>query len=263
VTARRRIVRPASHGARGAALRSLAACALALVSSACDAPPPPGPVPSTPVAGVPFATGPAAPAATETAPSAEPMAPATAPEPEGPRSIPPGEPRPADAAPDATASAAPPAAPKDDAEPPPAPADGSPTPVTLEFLSSFTYVVPRAEFDDDGNLLPEKPFADPVPKRVRGLSGRRVVISGYIIPFDVSEGACTSFAVAAFGPECCFGCALKQQDWVQVRMAEGRKAELPKDGKRVRVVGILQVHGPSDPMSPLYTMTGETVEPDA
>jgi hypothetical protein len=244
VTAQRRRGGPASSGSRIAAFRPLAVCALAIVAVACDAPPPPGPVPSAPVAGVPFASGPAAPPAPESGPPATPQAADTAPAAQIP------------------AASAPPAPPSDDADPPPAPPDGSPTPVTLAFLSSFEYVVPGAEFDDDGNLLPAAPVADPVPRRVRGLSGRRVVISGYLIPFDVSDGSCASFALAAFGPECCFGCALKQHDWVQVRMAEGRRAKLANDGKQVRVVGILQVHGPDDPMSPLYTLVGESVEPD-
>jgi hypothetical protein len=135
--------------------------------------------------------------------------------------------------------------------------DGT-TAVSFDLLAGFVYDPPPLEYDADGNPKPADASRDPVPRAVRALSGRRVSVSGYMIPYNFTEGRCTKFALSKFTSSCCFGCTALPNNWIEVTMAEGTTAACA-NGELVRVVGVLQVAGLDEELATLYTITGETV----
>jgi hypothetical protein len=161
-----------------------------------------------------------------------------------------------------------PAEPAPEAAPPPLPAPAPSTPVaagvaqvvTLKYLSDYPYDSPGLKFDAEGRPIPVKVEVDPVPKAIRELSGKRISVEGYIIPFDYADGTCTKFAVSISRQYCCFGCTNRVNTYIEIEMAPGRRADCDTS-ETVRVEGVLTVHRIEEEVSPLYTMVGEVVVP--
>lgn len=161
-----------------------------------------------------------------------------------------------------------PAEPAREAPPVPAPAPG-PVPatvpgtaqvVTLKYLSDFPYEPPRLKYDAEGRPIPVKLDVDPVPKEIRELSGKRLSVEGYIVPFDYADGTCTKFALSIAKQYCCFGCTNRLNTYIEVEMAPGRRADCDTSDT-VRVVGVFTVHHLEREVSALYSMVGETSDP--
>ncbi len=161
---------------------------------------------------------------------------------------------------------APEAAPLPPPAPPPSPPPSSPVAagvaqvVTLQYLADYPYDTPALKFDAEGRVVPVKLDVDPVPKTIRELSGKRLSVEGYIIPFDYADGTCTKFALSISRQYCCFGCTNRVNTYIEVAMAPGRRADCDTS-ETVRVEGVFTVHRIEEEVSPLYTMVGEVVVP--
>lgn len=127
-------------------------------------------------------------------------------------------------------------------------------PVTLQTLSDFSYY-------PAGSGRSGSP-RDSVPPSIRELSGKKIVVEGFMLPADFTEGTCTRFVLASAVPGCCFGCSMRPNNWIGVTMAGEKAASYPGSAGLVRVEGTLEVSGKEeDPADvPLYTMTADAVE---
>lgn len=93
-------------------------------------------------------------------------------------------------------------------------------------------VVGFAELSDFKFEVPDDPATDPkakaileknvIPKEVRALDKKKIAIKGYMLPLRVEEGLITEFLVLRDQSACCFGAVPKINEWISVRMPEGK-----------------------------------------
>ena len=118
--------------------------------------------------------------------------------------------------------------------------DGDDVP-TVEWstLSGFKYDTYEVLNDVDGG----RPFTrsdDVIPPNVKALDGRRVTVTGFLMPLRLKKGLVTEFLLFKDQASCCFGPAAKMNHYIRVKMTnEG----FPPPGSLVpyRVTGVLRV----------------------
>ena len=78
-----------------------------------------------------------------------------------------------------------------------------------------------------------------VPELIRGLDGRKVVLSGFMLPLKLENGFATEFFLLSNSSLCCYGIMPEMNEWIHVRMrAEGLP---PVQDVPVFLAGKLQV----------------------
>jgi hypothetical protein len=125
------------------------------------------------------------------------------------------------------------------------------THVTIQYLSDFPF-----------SPADEQPKGqDFVPPRIRALSGRRIVVAGYMLPADFKDGTCTQFILSNCPPGCCFGCTVPPNGWISVKSKGGKPVPCSGPSPLVRVEGVLRVlPKDGDTLSAgLYSMTATSV----
>ena len=75
------------------------------------------------------------------------------------------------------------------------------------------------------------PLADPktppptgeeqIPAIVKGWSGHKALVTGFMLPTKLEKGKCTEFILMANQMACCYGGTPNMNDWVIVRMPQG------------------------------------------
>jgi hypothetical protein len=112
-------------------------------------------------------------------------------------------------------------------------------PLSFDVLSSFPFRPPPHDPktpDGDSELGMEQ-----VPEAVRQLDGRRVAITGFMLPIRVKEGHVTEFLLLRDQSLCCFGTIPSMNDWIVVKAA-GRGVR-PLMDVPITIGGTLQVRG--------------------
>ena len=91
--------------------------------------------------------------------------------------------------------------------------------VTFTTLGSFDYELPDP-------LDPAvKPNLAQVPPAVKALDGLRVTIRGFMLPIDLDQSGVSVFMLNGSADMCYFGAPVRMNEWVLVRMTDGRKAK--------------------------------------
>ncbi|MDH3590943.1 MAG: DUF3299 domain-containing protein [Planctomycetota bacterium] len=114
---------------------------------------------------------------------------------------------------------------------------------------------------DGGNAMPG---AVTIPERLRKLSGREVVIRGYVIPIKVDpQNRTREFVLVKDQMACCFGVVPKMNEWIHVTMKPGKLATVKLDTP-VAVCGTLEVGElvTEGVVMSLYRVKGESVAKD-
>jgi len=93
-------------------------------------------------------------------------------------------------------------------------------------------VIDFTELSDFKFEVPDDPASDPkakaileknvIPESVRLLDKKEIAIKGYMLPLRVEEGLITEFLVMRDQSACCFGAVPKINEWISVRMPEGK-----------------------------------------
>lgn len=97
-------------------------------------------------------------------------------------------------------------------------ASGSPYQrVDFNLLAGFPY----GEVPGIG-VLPSSSYE--IPREVTALSGRRVAVSGYMLPLDITENGVASFLLNASFDMCYYGAPTLPNQFVVVFMSGGRRA---------------------------------------
>lgn len=123
-----------------------------------------------------------------------------------------------------------------------------------DYIFTPPFPNPRASASEHAAAI-----AAAIPQEVRRLDGRRVVITGFMLPVKMEKGLVTEFLLMRDATACCFGTMPDMNEWVIVRMAgEGVRSlmEIP-----VRIHGILAV-GPvleDGFLAGIYSLVGERV----
>jgi hypothetical protein len=142
-----------------------------------------------------------------------------------------GEPLAAGAAPAAAppAAAATPAAAQAAAEPAPAAPDQF-TSTSFDELSGFA--CPAYATDAAAKFE--------IPAKVAALSGKKVVLDGYMMPLQYEAGGAKKFLLMRFKFGCCYAVAPKINEWIEVTMEGGRVADYMPD-TIATVWGVLEI----------------------
>ncbi|MCD8533254.1 MAG: DUF3299 domain-containing protein [Verrucomicrobia bacterium] len=122
----------------------------------------------------------------------------------------------------------------------PAPLANDPNFLDVNFnqLASFKYDIP-----DSFMLLKEgdpEPTNKPViPESIRGLSGKKVAVTGFMLPLKVENGLVTELLLMRDQSMCCFGTVPEINEWISVKAdKEGFK---PINDQAVTFFGELRV----------------------
>jgi hypothetical protein len=95
-------------------------------------------------------------------------------------------------------------------------------------LASFAYTPPRPG---------DAPMAG-VPPVVRALDGRRVRVTGYMLPFAMEAGRCRQFLILRSQMACCYGTVPQPTEWIVATSAKGVP---PEQDTPVSFAGTLRV----------------------
>jgi hypothetical protein len=127
--------------------------------------------------------------------------------------------------------------------------------LTFEVLANFTYVPPPKRKAGDG------PPKDQIPEEIDALSGKKVCVTGYMLPVEMEEDNVTVFLLMRTPMQCCFGVAPQLNEWVVVRMDKSAKPVGP-EYKPVSAMGVLEVGEEVKDgwVTSLYRMTAVKVE---
>lgn len=115
------------------------------------------------------------------------------------------------------------------------------TKVDFKFLGGFDY-------EDDSKI----------PEPVMQLKGERVKVAGFMLPVDFEEGRVNSFLLMNSKMACCFGVMPRINEFVFVKMPEGKTAKFMSDIP-ISVSGLFNI-GEENLVDSLYTMIADKVE---
>ncbi|RMH73674.1 MAG: DUF3299 domain-containing protein [Gemmatimonadetes bacterium] len=110
--------------------------------------------------------------------------------------------------------------------------------ITFDLLSGFDYEYPEEMFTNPDPDLVEIP--DQIPPEVKALSGKPVVIQGFMVPLDFFGTEVSSFILTNNVLLCCYGITPKINEWIYVKM-EGQKTAKYVNNEVITVYGILDV----------------------
>ena len=112
------------------------------------------------------------------------------------------------------------------------------TVIGFDRLASFAYEVP----DDPITEPKAKAILDKneIPKRVTKYNKQKVAIKGYMLPLRVKDGKITELLILRDQSMCCYGAVPKINEWVSVRMPEGKGVK-PIMDVPITIFGTLRV----------------------
>lgn len=113
--------------------------------------------------------------------------------------------------------------------------------IDFDFLGGFDY-------EKDGT----------VPEAVKELDGKKVKITGFMLPVDFESGAVDRFMLMNFRVGCCFDVMPRVNEFVYVEMPEGISTKYLTDIP-LAVTGRLEVVN-GNIVGGIYTMTADRVE---
>lgn len=97
-----------------------------------------------------------------------------------------------------------------------------------------------------------------VPKPVKNLNGKKIELAGYMLPVDFDEGKVNSFLLMNSRMACCFGVMPRINEFVFVKMPDGKTAEFMTDIP-INVSGRFEI-GSENLVGSLYTMYADKIE---
>lgn len=140
-------------------------------------------------------------------------------------------------------------------------ADGF-TPLSFNLLSGFKYIEPIPSEGERPEEVEARRNTDQIPAEVKALDGQKVIVEGWMVPMEINDDASVkSFVLVKTQPQCCFGDTQSMNEWVDVIMEPGTKAEFNVD-LPVKVYGQLEVGEKIEDgfVLSIYRMTGNRVD---
>ena len=125
-------------------------------------------------------------------------------------------------------------------------------------LSSFPYSVHLGQADPNGR--PSLVTSDEIPPLIRTLDGRRVAVTGYVMPLRTQGRGVTQFLLARDQLSCCFGPSPQMNHWIYVTMPRGDFR--PRVFSLATVTGTLRVGElmKNGVLQSIYQLAAEKVE---
>jgi hypothetical protein len=87
-------------------------------------------------------------------------------------------------------------------------------------LASYTFNPPA--FDPTVSPSAKPPTGEEqIPAAVKAWSGKKVVVTGYMVPVKMEKGLVTEFLLMRNTMSCCYGAVPNMNEWIVVRMKKG------------------------------------------
>src|SRR5581483_4136138 len=87
-------------------------------------------------------------------------------------------------------------------------------------LAGYTFTPPQ--FDPAANPNAKPPTGEEqIPAQVKSWSGKKVMVTGYMVPVKMEKGLVTEFLLMRNTMACCFGAVPNMNEWVIVKMKKG------------------------------------------
>jgi hypothetical protein len=98
--------------------------------------------------------------------------------------------------------------------------DGGYLKLGFDRLSSYKFVAP--EYDPLANPKAQPPTGEEqIPPAVKGWSGKKAIITGFMLPTKLDNGRAVEFLLMANQMACCYGTVPNMNDWVIVKIPKG------------------------------------------
>ncbi|MGD0089346.1 MAG: hypothetical protein ABSE73_05440 [Planctomycetota bacterium] len=110
--------------------------------------------------------------------------------------------------------------------------------VTFDLLGSFFYEIRRPGATHDALGLPL--VQDQIPAPIKILNHKRVAVQGFMYVDKISGERVRTFWLVKDRSKCCFGKTPRMNEWIDVRMKEGRFAR-PINDQVITVFGVLEI----------------------
>ena len=156
------------------------------------------------------------------------------------------------------------------AEPKAAPKAGAAEPKPVDSVKTATKPAAPGATSGEGKAEPgegDKPAQaepaaaplPPAPAAVKALSGKRVRLSGYMIPLDLEDEKCREFVLVPVVPSCFYCTPPGLNEFVVVRMKD--KKPVPFSENAVLVTGVMEVgeERVDNVVTSLFRLAGEAV----
>ena len=129
------------------------------------------------------------------------------------------------------------------------------TPISFDLLGNYDYYEPFFDFGKkvDGNK-------SKIPDNIKSLNGKNVCIRGYFYPTDLTTGGnVTDFLLLRNQIYCCFGDAVRINEWISAVMSNGKPFKASFTARPVTLYGTLEVSKKYDEASSvnLYRMKAD------
>ncbi len=109
----------------------------------------------------------------------------------------------------------------------------------FETLSAFPYTIVDAGSGASANEIAEAIKHDQIPAWMRAYDGKRVVLTGYMVPLQLADGRARTLLLMKDVTTCCYGAIPKMNDYVVVEM-KGAGVE-PNQDVPVQLTGVLHI----------------------
>ncbi len=134
-------------------------------------------------------------------------------------------------------------------------------PISFDVLGGYDY---RERIAVNGVAMTNK--VDQIPQNVKDLNGKKVIIQGYLYPMELeSDGTIKDFLLLRNQIYCCFGDAVRINEWISVSMSNGKPLKENFTPSPITIYGTLEV-GPKydgdDTLLNLYRMKADKVIQD-
>jgi hypothetical protein len=122
-------------------------------------------------------------------------------------------------------------------------------------LASYNFVPPAFDPAVDPKAVPPT-GEEQIPAEVKSWSGRKVIVTGFMMPVKMDKGLVTEFLLLKNTMMCCYGTAPNMNEWILVKMKQGVR---PLMDQPMEFYGVLKIGALFDNgyMSGIYLLEGE------
>jgi hypothetical protein len=122
-------------------------------------------------------------------------------------------------------------------------------------LAGFKFITPAYDPVADPKATPPS-GEEQIPGMVKGWSGHKAVITGFMLPTKLDNGKAVEFLIMANQMACCFGTIPNMNEWIVVRMPKGVSViqDVPISFYGTLTVGAMYENGY---MTGIYAMDAE------
>ena len=90
----------------------------------------------------------------------------------------------------------------------------------FDLLSSYKFVTPTYD-PSTGGATPPPTGEEQIPPEVKAWSGKKAIITGFMLPTQLENGKAVEFLLMANQMACCYGVVPDMNQWVVVKMPQG------------------------------------------